>query len=427
MRLIAASGMRSPVWNWTALTAQSRTPLRRLLGEPRERRLLVVEECVGVEAHDLEPVELGHGLPGQHVGRELSVEDEDAIAARPWKAGRDLGDSPGRVRGERDPVGRRADQPGELAPEALALGHPPHERARAVLAVVGEHVGDRLANEDRGRRDARVVRVDEWHETAEEVAVAQHGLELTRRCVELRRLDVHSCSTCGPRTPSSTKRVFGKGLGAGLELPLAFEQDDGLPVHVERAVAVEQRLELRDRRQLALDPACHREAHALEPHVGTVLGDEPVANDLELQLADGADDRLAFAPLRRLEELDRPLLRELLEALLELLALHRIDHRDTREVLRRKLREGLVGEVHAARDGVADAEDARVEDADDVAREAVVDDRALLRHELRRVREADLAIEPHVPELHAAGRTCRCRRAGRPCDRGARGPCSPGS
>src|SRR6185369_14139339 len=101
-------------------------------------------------------------------------------------------------------------------------------------------------------------------------------------------------------------------------------------------------LELGERDALALDPARHVEAQALEAHLDAVLGAQAVLHHVELELAHHAQDRLALAPLRRPEELDRALLRELLEALLELLALERIEHGHAPELLRRELRERLV-------------------------------------------------------------------------------------
>jgi hypothetical protein len=90
---------------------------------------------------------------------------------------------------------------------------------------------------------------------------------------------------------------------------------------------------------------------------------------------------------------------QLLEALLELLALHRVDRaRRARSApaesagCRSNSRiPGPVGER------VADAEDAGIEHADDVPREGLVDRwPVLLRQELRRVRESGSSCRPHV-------------------------------
>src|SRR6185369_1398373 len=98
-----------------------------------------------------------------------------------------------------------------------------------------------------------------------------------------------------------------------------------------------------------------------------VLDAEPVLDDIELELAHRADDGFTLAPLRRAEELHRALLRQLLEALLELLALERVDHDHAREMLGRELGERRVADRAAAAQRVADEEHARIEDADDVA------------------------------------------------------------
>src|SRR5262249_17054208 len=151
-----------------------------------------------------------------------------------------------------------------------------------------------------------------------------------------------------PRAPELDEARVWKCFCARLELPRAFEENDGVAVHVERAVAVEVRLELGEGHGLALDPARELVAQALEADLDAVLGVHAVRDDVELELTDGADDPFALAALGRAEELDRSFLRELLEALLQLLALQRIEHDHAPEMLGRELRERRVANRRAA-------------------------------------------------------------------------------
>ena len=97
-----------------------------------------------------------------------------------------------------------------------------------------------------------------------------------------------------------------------------------------------------------------------------------------------------------------PSLRELVEARLELLATHRIDHDGAHEVLGSEARDLLELEVGARRHRVADLEDARVVDAHHVPGETLLDDAPLLREERGRVRQTRLLLRAHHLHLHAA-------------------------
>ena len=63
---------------------------------------------------------------------------------------------------------------------------------------------------------------------------------------------------------------------------------------------------------------------------------EPILHDLELQLTDCAQDRLALEAVAVEEHLHDAFLGELVEALLELLALERLGEDDAHEALRRE-------------------------------------------------------------------------------------------
>ena len=104
-----------------------------------------------------------------------------------------------------------------------------------------------------------------------------------------------------------------------------------------------------------------------------------------------------------MEDLDGTLLRDLGDALDKLLALHGVHLRDDGEVLRRKRRDALKAHTHLrVADRIADGEDAGVEHADDVTGVGLIDDRALLRHELLRLRELERLAALHVQVLMVA-------------------------
>ena len=94
---------------------------------------------------------------------------------------------------------------------------------------------------------------------------------------------------------------------------------------------------------------------------------------------------------------------DLIHALDELLALHRVHLLDRREMLRRERWDPLVGDLHFWRAyRVPDRKDARIEHADDVAGISLVHDLALLRHELLRLGKLDVLSLLHVIIFRAA-------------------------
>ena len=150
---------------------------------------------------------------------------------------------------------------------------------------------------------------------------------------------------------------------------------------------------LADIAQDLIGQALHAQLHA-------VLALHTVAEHVELQRADDADDDLLHAGVRHLEDLDGALLGDLLRALDELLALHGVLRADAGEMLRRERRDARKAELFARRgDGVADGEDAGIEHADDIPGVGLVDDLALLRHELLGLRQAQLAAALHMEHL----------------------------
>src|SRR5262249_318398 len=102
------------------------------------------------------------------------------------------------------------------------------------------------------------------------------------------------------------------------------------------------------------------------------------------QGAHGAHDRIAPPAASGVEDLDRALLRELLEALLELLALERVLGPDPGEDLRREPGELGIFEGGSLAEGVADAQRAGVEEADHVAGPGLLDHLPVRAEELAR-------------------------------------------
>ena len=142
---------------------------------------------------------------------------------------------------------------------------------------------------------------------------------------------------------------------------------------------------------------------SLHPKIDAVLRLHPVLEHVKLQRADDAHDDLLHAGIRQLEDLDGALLRDLLGALDELLALHRVARADAGEMLRREGRDAAEAELLPRRaDGVSDGENAGVEHADDVARVGLVHDLALRGHELLRLRQAHFLVALNVIILRVA-------------------------
>src|SRR3954469_19215831 len=111
---------------------------------------------------------------------------------------------------------------------------------------------------------------------------------------------------------------------------------------------------------------------------------EAVQHDVELQLAHRADDRRRAGRLRArsVEHLRRALFRQLTQARVELLPLHRVRDHDAREMLRRKARNAAELEIRLLGERVADTKRAAIHHADDVTRPRLLARRALARHEL---------------------------------------------
>ena len=102
------------------------------------------------------------------------------------------------------------------------------------------------------------------------------------------------------------------------------------------------------------------------------------------------------------EDLDGAFLGELVEALLELLPLRGVEHDDAVEELGGEARDALELDARSLGERVADAEVARVPEAEDVAGPGLLDERPLLREELERLRELQRPARARIQDLHAA-------------------------
>src|SRR4051794_27426822 len=108
-------------------------------------------------------------------------------------------------------------------------------------------------------------------------------------------------------------------LGVG-QVPLALEEGERVLVPVDDAERVDLLLEGAGIESRALDPASDRVGEPLDCDLGAVLVPQTVLQDLELERSDRAEDGIAQTAIAQGEDLDGAFLRELEEALLQLLA-----------------------------------------------------------------------------------------------------------
>ena len=147
---------------------------------------------------------------------------------------------------------------------------------------------------------------------------------------------------------------------------------------------------------------------ALQPDIDVVLVFQPVLKHFKLQNADHADDDLLHAGAEIAEDLDRAFLRDLLHPLDKLLALHCIDLGHPGEMLGREGRDaGKPHLVLLVAQRIPDREDARVEQADDVAGVGLGHNRAVVGHQARAGRKLDVFALLHMERLHAALKLAR--------------------
>src|SRR6202011_4337996 len=107
---------------------------------------------------------------------------------------------------------------------------------------------------------------------------------------------------------------------------------------------------------LKADPARHGDIDGLEHALNAVFVLQAKGHDLELQLADGAENQVIIA--QRLEQLGRAFLAQLRQTLLQGLHAQRILENGAPEYLRRKIRDARKGEVFTLAERIADVDGA---------------------------------------------------------------------
>ena len=145
---------------------------------------------------------------------------------------------------------------------------------------------------------------------------------------------------------------------------------------------------------VALYPAGLVEVDGFPAATGIILVLQTILDDLELQLADGADN-LATVELVD-KQLGDALVHQLVDALLQLLRLHGVVVLDVFEEFGRERGQSAEVQLLALGQRVADFEDAVVGQSDDVAGPCFVDGRLALGHELRGRRKAQRLALPDV-------------------------------
>ena len=130
-----------------------------------------------------------------------------------------------------------------------------------------------------------------------------------------------------------------------------------------------------------------------------VLAAQARGGDVELEIADGGQDRLAGA-VDREEDLDGALLFQLGQPGVELLVPPRAAVLDAGEALRREARHRRELDRLALAEGVADGEEPRIDQPDHVAGERLLDRLPVLTEEPVRAGEADRPAQARVEDLH---------------------------
>ena len=151
-----------------------------------------------------------------------------------------------------------------------------------------------------------------------------------------------------------------------------------------------------------LDPADVLIRQHLHADIHIILILQAIGQYLKLQDTHNAHDDLLHTGMVLLEDLDGTLLGNLGDALQELLPLHGIDLPHPGEVLRCEGRDTLKAELLVGKlQGVADGEDARIKDTDDVSGIGLVHDLPLICHHLGGLGKLHLPAALNVVHLHA--------------------------
>ena len=151
---------------------------------------------------------------------------------------------------------------------------------------------------------------------------------------------------------------------------------------------------------VALNPACFVEMYRLPPALRAVFVEQTILYNLKLQLSDSTDKLAAIKLVDK--QLRHALVHQLLDALVQLLGLHRVCVLDIFEHLRREARQAFEMQILAGGQRVADFKVAGVGEADDVAGPRLVDDALFLGHEGGGGGEAHLLALADVVVIYVA-------------------------
>ena len=159
--------------------------------------------------------------------------------------------------------------------------------------------------------------------------------------------------------------------------------------------------------EIALGPTRQLEGQRGQLEIHPVLPLQAVAHHLELQRPHGAQDPGHRRRTMVLEELNRTLLDELGDPLLQGFAFRRRRHFHAHERFRREVGNTRVGEAAFIAHGVADPEDPRIEEPHHIARVGDFDFPPIASHDERRVGQAQGFPRSHVLGRSTPGKATR--------------------
>ena len=133
---------------------------------------------------------------------------------------------------------------------------------------------------------------------------------------------------------------------------------------------------------VSLNPTCLMQMNRLPTTLGIVLVLQAILDNLELQLTDGTHDATTIELVD--EQLCHTLIHQLLQTLLELLALHWVIVLDVLEEKWRERWQSTEVNLLALSQSITNLEDAVVWQTNDIARIGLIDSTLTLRHKLGR-------------------------------------------
>ena len=133
---------------------------------------------------------------------------------------------------------------------------------------------------------------------------------------------------------------------------------------------------------VSLNPTCLMQMNRLPTTLGIVLVLQAILDNLELQLTDGTHDATTIELVD--EQLCHTLVHQLLQTLLELLALHWVIVLDVLEEKWRERWQSTEVNLLALSQSITNLEDAVVWQTNDIARIGLIDGTLTLRHKLGR-------------------------------------------